>query len=544
MNSDICIITEGTYPYVVGGVSTWIAQIIESMPDLKFSVLNISASRQTQREIRYTLPKNLVGLQDSFIFDSPLNIFDNLTNLQDLFLFDYAKPRQGRHIINKSVLTKEKENALFAFYCALSKGRSIQLDEIPFLLQQFASNEEFIEVMVHSFSAWEVASRLYKEISISGLSFLDFFWSFRAQFMPILNVLRASLPKARVYHAACTGYAGLLGARAAYESGRPLILTEHGIYSRERRIELSRVDWLSSSGESRFLQLERSRNWFREWWVSLFQSLSRTTYDNASKIISLYQGNKDIQVSEGAVADMVDIIPNGIITDMFKDIPRSQKYPGEMLRIGFVGRVVSIKDVKTLLRAMAILATKKVSFQTHIIGPMDEEPEYTEECLDLLEKLHLQDKVFFTGPRRDVKNVYAEMDVLLLTSASEGFPYVILEANCAGVPVVATDVGACRDILTGMGKDDIALGPSGLITAVGMPEETAAELVRFAQSPKMLYAYGQAGRARAVRYYDIKNIMNKYRDLYATYMFAAKKTSHAHGARARQDTYKHLQGAF
>lgn len=523
MNSDVCIITEGTFPYVMGGVSTWIAQIIESMPDLKFSVLNISASRKAQRQVRYDLPKNLVGIRDAFIFDSGLGGLPNLENLQDIFLFDYARPRQGREVINRHALSREKEDALLGLYRALCTGKNINMADIPELMRGFKSDEEFIETMSHSYSAWEVTRRLYNETGISGLSFLDFFWSFRAQYMPVFNILRASMPKARVYHAACTGYAGLLGARATYETGRPLVLTEHGIYSRERRIELAKVDWLSSSGESRFLQLERSRNWFRERWIALFQSLSLAAYENASKIISLYQGNRDIQIREGAPRDKVEIIPNGIITDTFKDIPRWQKKQGETLRVGFVGRVVSIKDIKTLLRAMSFLSAWGVPFQTSIVGPLDEEPEYVDECLDLLEKLNLQDKVFFVGPRRDLARVYSEMDVLLLTSASEGFPYVILEANCAGLAVVATDVGACRDILTGIGKDDVSLGPSGRITAVGNPEQTASEIARLSRNPDILYAYGQTGRERVLRYYDLRKIMRQYRDIYSTYIYAATK---------------------
>ena len=190
---------------------------------------------------------------------------------------------------------------------------------------------------------------------------------------------------------------------------------------------------------------------------------------------------------------------------------------------------------------MSLLSAWKVPFQTTIVGPLDEEPEYVAECLDLLEKLNLHDKVFFVGPRRDLDKVYAEMDVVLLTSASEGFPYVILEANCAGLPVVATDVGACRDILTGIGKEDMALGPSGRITAVGSPEETAAELARFAHNPEALYTYGQTGRKRVLRYYDLRKIMSQYRDLYTTYMFAAKKSR---PARAAKNAHHLLQGAI
>lgn len=510
----------------MGGVSTWIAQIIESMPDLKFTVMNISPSRKSLREIRYNLPKNLVGIHDAFLFDLPFGEMDNLENVQDVFLFDYAKPGEWHELRDNRRLSKEREEALLAMYRAFSTGKSIKMADIPKITRGFADDAAFMETMTRGYSAWEVAKRLYNDIAPAGLSFLDYFWSFRARYLPVFNILRAPLPKARVYHAACTGYAGLLGARASYETGRPLILTEHGIYSRERRIELSKVNWLSASGETRFLQLRHSRNWFRERWIDLFQSLSLAAYDNASKIITLFRGNGEIQISEGAPPEKMEIIPNGIITDKFRNIQRKRKLPGETLNIGFVGRVVSIKDIKTLLRAMSILASWDIPFQTNIVGPMDEEPEYVGECLDLLERLNLQDKVFFVGPTRNPAKVYAKMDVILLTSASEGFPYVILEANCSGIPVVATDVGACREILTGMSREDMALGPSGRVTSVGNPEETASELVRFARHPELIDKYGQAGRERVLRYYNLEKIMARYRDLYATYMCSATRERH------------------
>lgn len=526
MNSDVCIITEGTFPYIMGGVSTWIAQLIESMPDLKFTVVNISASRGSQRDIRVTLPRNLVGIKDVFLFDWPSGRTGNLENIQDVFLFDYGKPMADRRTYGRRRLSKEMEEALLNLYRALGTGQPVKMCDLPLLTHGFASDGDFTEKMLSSYSAWLVIRRLYKEIGTTGLSFLDYFWSLRAQHLPVLNILAASLPKARLYHAACTGYAGLLGARAAYESGRPFILTEHGIYSRERRIELEKVNWLSASGESRFLQLKHSRNWFRERWIDLFQSLSFAAYENASKIITLFSGNAEIQINEGADPEKIEIIPNGIITDTFKNIPIQRKRQGEPLRIGFVGRVVSIKDIKTLLRAMSLLLDWNIPFQTSVIGPLDEEPEYVAECLDLLEKLNLQDNVFFVGPRHDMARVYAKHDVLLLTSVSESFPYVILEANCAGLPVVATDVGACREMLTGMGKDDIALGPSGRITAVGNPGETAAELARLARHPEIIYNYGQAGRERVLRYYDLNEIMRQYRSLYTTYMHSVTRPRH------------------
>lgn len=502
MISDVCILTEGTYPYIMGGVSTWIAQLLESMPQLRFSILHIGASRGAPREIRYKLPPNL-------------------TELADVFLFDYPKPRKGNEVVEADIFTPEERQAILDFYLDLTSGRPTRVNQVANIVARLKGDEEFIEAMAHSSSMWQVINDLYTATAPPGLSFLDFYWTIRALFMPVLNVLRMPIPKARLYHAACTGYAGLLAVRAARETRRPFLLTEHGIYSRERRIELSRIDWLSNSGASKFLRLDRSRNWFREWWIQLFQSLARSAYEEAAQIISLYQGNKDAQVAEGAVAEKIDILPNGIIVDRFKDIPREPRKPEDPLRIGFVGRVTSIKDVKTLLRAMGILASRGVAFETKIVGPMDEEPEYTDECLELAERLELFDKVVFTGPNRDLTAVYAQFDVVLLTSISEGFPFVILEANCAGLPVVTTNVGACAEILHGINREDKGLGPSGLVTAVNAPEETAKALETLARDPLLAHRYGMAGRERAVRYYDLDHIMAEYQEIYETYVHAA-----------------------
>jgi len=504
MVADICLITEGTYPYVMGGVSTWIAQILDSMPHLRFSILHIGSSPDLPREVKYKRPPNLVEIRDAF-------------------LFDYPPPRRGHEVVTHEVLTPEEKQRLLTFYEDLTAGRPTKATEISAIVRRFADDREFTEAMAHSQSAWDVVTGLYKNSAPPGLSFLDFFWTVRALFMPVLNILRMSVPPARAYHAACTGYAGLLGARVAKETGRPFLLTEHGIYARERRIELSRIDWLSSSGASKFLSLDRSRNWFREWWIRLFQSLSRSAYDESARIVSLYQGNKDTQVREGARADIVDLIPNGIIVERFTGIQRQPRNAGDLLRIGFVGRVTSIKDIKTLLRAAAILVSRGVKFNLRIVGPMDEEPEYTDECLALAVELDLADVVVFAGPSTDLPAVYRDMDVMVMTSVSEGFPFVILEANCAGVPVVATNVGACREILAGMGKEDLALGPSGLATAVNAPEETADALERYARDPALVRRHGLSGRERAVRFYDLRRVMAQYQEMYETYMYAPSK---------------------
>jgi len=127
--------------------------------------------------------------------------------------------------------------------------------------------------------------------------------------------------------------------------------------------------------------------------------------------------------------------------------------------------------------------------------------------------LNIQDVVHFTGPA-DVQAYYRQFDVVVLTSLSEGQPLVILEANGAGIPVIATDVGACRELLTGTSPKDVALGESGLVTPVASPSETAAAIVLLQQNEDLRKRMGRAGLRRVRRYYNQEQLYQTYRKLY------------------------------
>jgi glycosyltransferase involved in cell wall biosynthesis len=123
--------------------------------------------------------------------------------------------------------------------------------------------------------------------------------------------------------------------------------------------------------------------------------------------------------------------------------------------------------------------------------------------------------VEFTG-RVDVKQIYPRIDVLVLTSISEGLPLVILEAAAAGVPVVATDVGACRELLDGRLPADRALGPSGLVTGLADPGATAQAILSLARDAGLRDEMGRAARARVRAYYQESDLIRSYREIYAS----------------------------
>ena len=158
-----------------------------------------------------------------------------------------------------------------------------------------------------------------------------------------------------------------------------------------------------------------------------------------------------------------------------------------------------------------------------LIGPTDEDPDYFTECRTLVESLGLGNTIEFIG-QADVRGYYATMDVMLLTSLSEGQPLVILEANCAGVPCVATDVGACRELLEGGAPADVKLGPSGLLTPVASPAETAKALVRLYHDPALRRRMATAGQERVRRFYREEPLYAYYGGLYARYRAQAQMT--------------------
>ena len=154
-----------------------------------------------------------------------------------------------------------------------------------------------------------------------------------------------------------------------------------------------------------------------------------------------------------------------------------------------------------------------VALDVRIIGPTGEDPAYARRCLTLVETLGLAASVVFTGPQPS-HLIYADLDIVVLTSFSEGQPLVILEAYAAGLPVIATDVGACREMIEGRSAPDRLLGPSGVVTRVGTASETAAALVRWRAIPRCADGWGLAGRKRVLGFYRRQDMIESYRGLY------------------------------
>ena len=502
--ADVCLVLEGTYPYVKGGVSSWVHDLIGSLPNLRFTLVHIGPERGSYTRQNYTLPPNVVALSDLYCREPPAR-GDAADALQ----------RAARAQRRRYAHTRRPSRVLRGI-------RRLHLEDDPdsSVLDDLAGSDLPVGAFLHGQAGFELTTELCERLA-PGASLLDFFWHFRSMHLPLVRLLAAEPPPAAMYHAVCTGYAGLLAAVWSQRTGRPFLLTEHGIYSRERKLELDRAQWfrgtLAHGGTDAIPGMSDgvTASALRAIWIRFFRSLARCAYARASSVVSLFEVNRARQIADGAPAERTLVVPNGIDLDAFharmRAIPSHAGTNGP-LRVGFVGRLVPIKDVVTFIHACH-LALQVVELDVRIIGPIDEDPPYARRCRRLVANLGLERAVRFIGTL-PIERVYSEIDVLVLTSFSEAQPLVILEAGAAGIPVIASDVGACRELLEGRSGADRWIGASGIVTPLAAPDQTAAAIVRLARDRELRRHMGAAGRKRVATFYRKSATISTYRTLY------------------------------
>ena len=299
-----------------------------------------------------------------------------------------------------------------------------------------------------------------------------------------------------------TGYAGVLGSMAKYLYGCELLISEHGIYTREREEEIIKASWVAGV--------------YKNIWIEQFKKMSLLAYDQADIVTSLYARARQLQLELGCPAEKTRVTPNGIDVERLADLPGKTEEDKKMIHIGAVLRVTPIKDVKTMIQAFAFAKKKVDRLKLWIMGPCDEDEQYAKECFDLVEALNVKD-VVFTG-RVDIRDYLGRMDFTILTSISEGQTLTILESYAAHKPVIATDVGNCRELIYG---DKEGEKPAGILTHIMNLEEISEAMLELAENDKMRKDMGEAGYERVMAGYKVQDMKQVYRGIYQE--FAKKR---------------------
>ena len=367
------------------------------------------------------------------------------------------------------------------------------------------------EQFLYSAEAWRFLCDRYRRFCTDP-SFVDYFWTVRTMHTPIWVLARvcdAMIP-VRALHSVSTGYAGFLGALAKRRHQRPFIISEHGIYTKERKIDLFAAQWIRDN-RSVFQRDPTEASYFRQMWIRFFESIGRAAYDAADSIVALYEANRLRQVADGADPAKTQCIPNGIDITQYTQL-RSRRPHTPPAVLCLIGRVVPIKDVKTFIRAMRTVVNRLPQAEGWIAGPEDEDPGYARECRNLVEDLGLQDNVRFLGFQK-LAELLPKVGLVVLSSISEALPLVLLEGYAAGIPAVSTDVGSCRHLIFGADAADRALGPSGRVVGIADPQALAQAALELLDESAW-HPAAQAGILRVEKYYSLEIMIGRYRAVY------------------------------
>ena len=459
----ICLVLEGCYPYVHGGVSTWMHTYIQAMREHEFVLWAIGAHACDRGKFVYDLPDNVVEVHEVFLDDAL-----RLEGERREAAFDERERDALRELVE---LGHPDWDVLFDIF-----------------------HRRHIHPL--SFLQSAVFMDLFRDVCLAEypyVPFSDAFHTMRSMLLPVLYLMGSEVPRADIFHSICTGYGGLLACLGAYVNHAPVLLTEHGIYTREREEEIIRADWVVPS--------------FKNRWIRFFYMLSELIYGRAFRVTSLFHNARLTQIDMGCDPERCIVVPNGIQYERFCDIPL--KPEDGWVDIGAVVRLAPIKDVKTMIYAFFELKSRVPNVRLHIMGGVDDE-DYAAECHALVETLGVEDLIF-TG-RVDVTEYMEKLDFTILTSISEGQPLSVLESFAARRPCVTTDVGCCRELLFG-GPDD-TFGQAGYVAPPMYRKGLADAMERMCASRARRIEMGENGQRRVHARYLHQDMLENYRAVY------------------------------
>ena len=198
-------------------------------------------------------------------------------------------------------------------------------------------------------------------------------------------------------------------------------------------------------------------------------------------------------------ADQLHLI-RGVGVDIDKFVPTEKTNPIPV--VSLVARLIKEKGVLELVEAARILRSRGVKARIWLVGEPDKDsPEQITETE--LQKWESEKLIEWKGFQNDIRQVYADSDIAVLPSYSEGLPKSLLEACASGLPIVTTDNGGCLEVV-----DD---GINGLIVPSQNSERLADTLATLIGDRQLRIQYGLASRERAQKEFSLSLVLAQVR---------------------------------
>ncbi len=483
----VLLSTEGTYPYFDGGVSTWCDALIRQMPDVQFTLLSLLA--QPRARPAYQMPPNVIGC-----VPVPLWGTGGAGELRPE-IGARRLHRMQKRLLNRA--SKREFEELFAMLLVGlldEEGGNAQLGEALCRLAEFFVIHDYDGAFRHPI-AWSVfrdqALRIAPLVSVQdvadpSISLLDGVEALRLLYR-WLTPIALPMPAVSLVHASAAGLASVPAIVARLRYGTPFLLTEHGVYLRERYLAWAHV------GLSPFARLFATR---------VIRRLVELSYAVADVVAPVSFWNSRWEQRLGAPPERIMPIANGV--DPHRFVPQDG-VRSDVPTMVWTGRIDPLKDLLTLIDATAIIREAISDVQVLLYGKAPQGNEgYEEACHARCCELGLEGTVRFMGYAAEVQNTYSQGHIVVLSSISESMPFSVIEAMFCGRPVVATNVAAVPELV----------GETGRIVSPRDPQALALACIELLRAPSICEELGRKARERALLHFTLQSSMDSYRLIY------------------------------
>jgi polysaccharide biosynthesis protein PelF len=469
----IALISEGCYPFARGGVTTWCDQLIRGLPQHDFEVVALLGDGS--EPVIMELPNNVTGLRRLPLWGpSRRNRVPRGSAWGDF---------EASFALVLSALLRNHPGALSDFVSGLrGMHRWAQGHDLHAALTSERATQMVLEHS-HDWSEHEAAYPMSLQDALVTTDLLEH----------SLRPLSQPAPNVDLCHPVSNGLPTLVAMMAQWTYGTPLVMSEHGVYLRERYLAFQDFNY----------------GWpVKQVLLAFYRRLSEAGYAAADVIAPVNVFNQRWELQGGADPDRIVTAYNGVNPQGFSELPEPT-----VPTIGWVGRIDPLKDLETLVRGFATFRDKVPASKLRMFGPVPAGNEgYARHIRDLVERLGLNDAATFEGPVSPVSEAYRASSVVALTSISEGLPYTVIEAMMSWRVTVSSDVGGVAEVV----------GDTGLLFPAREPEEFSRACVTLMSDASMRSGMAMAGRARATGMFDLDQMLGAFGSMYAEALESAR----------------------
>jgi glycosyltransferase involved in cell wall biosynthesis len=266
---------------------------------------------------------------------------------------------------------------------------------------------------------------------------------------------------------------------------------------------------LAAKGASRLALVSTCHNWTNQTAaLRVYGILDRLALRRFERVFCVSAAVRLKLLNSGISEESVHLVENGVpVSEFCHAVASLADMASEQgPRIGMVGRLVEQKGFHLVLKAAPQILKRFPKARFIVVG----EGPYSEELTRLCQSLRIESSVFFLGQRDDMPGLYRSLDAFVLPSFNEGMPMTLLEAMAAGIPTIATRVGAVPSVINDQ--------KTGLLVEPGSVEALQCALERILDSLELRVTLGSNGQAWVRAHASIERTAQRYTEHYRDLM--------------------------